>query len=155
MADTVDTAGVARGAGCRRAAALREVRAYVRASYAPGDRLAPLVVVARQLGLPHNAVRQALRRLDTLGEVAICPPRICLVLGPGDVHPNDFPLLEAVAARIEADRYRSGQALPTGLLGDEFALPPEHVGRACAHLLAQGLVRRDAHGPYGPGYYVV
>ncbi|MGR4878127.1 GntR family transcriptional regulator [Streptomyces sp. LARHCF249] len=136
------------------AAVFRRVRDHVRESYAPGDLLDPLAVIARHLGLPHNAVRQAVRQLDTLGEVAICRPQIRIVLSPGQMHPRDLPLVTAVRARIRAGCYRSGQALPTGLLGQEFGLRPEHVRRACTHLRAEGLLRRDPVGPHGPAHYV-
>ncbi|MYV79207.1 hypothetical protein GT352_35625 [Streptomyces sp. SID1046] len=46
------------------------------------------------------------------------------------------------------------QALPTGRLGAEFGLPPHHVQGALRFLTAEGTLRFDAHGPYGPGYYV-
>ncbi|MCX4781788.1 hypothetical protein [Streptomyces sp. NBC_01264] len=141
--------------GGREAEVFQLVRAHVRTSYAPGELLGPVAAVARHLGLPHNAVRQAIRRLDTLGELAICRPRVRVVLGPGQVHPRDVPLVDTVRARIRAGSYSRGQALPTGLLGAEFALHPEHVHRACGHLLSEGLLRKDPAGPHGPAYYVV
>ncbi|MGP3690543.1 hypothetical protein ACTVZO_38610 [Streptomyces sp. IBSNAI002] len=143
------------GPGRREAEVLRLVREHVHASYVPGQLLEPVADIARHLGLPHNAVRQAIRTLDGLGELAICRPRIRIVLGPGQVHPRDAPLIDAVRARIRTGRYARGQALPTGLLGEEFALRPEHVDRACGHLLNDGALRKDAAGPYGPAYYVL
>ncbi|MFE9566871.1 GntR family transcriptional regulator [Streptomyces sp. NPDC006487] len=142
------------GPGTRDTVVLGMVRAHVRRRYAPGEVLGPLSGIARDLLLQQNAVRRALRRLDTLGEIAICGPSTRVVLEPGQMHPHDLPLARAVRARILAGRYRSGQALATGLLGDEFALSPAHVRRACAHLLAEGLLRQDEAGPFGPAYYV-
>ncbi|MCB5164586.1 hypothetical protein LG634_07025 [Streptomyces bambusae] len=133
---------------------LDRVRAHLHQAYAPGDLLAPLNVIAALLGLPHNSVRRAVRQLDTLGELAICRPRTRIVLARDEVHPHDRDLVAVVGARIRAGRYRPGHALPTGLLGEEFSLRPEHVRRACAHMVAAGLLVQDDAGPYGPAYYV-
>ncbi|MEV7418349.1 GntR family transcriptional regulator [Streptomyces sp. NPDC089919] len=142
------------GPGGREAEVLNMVRAHVRRRYGPGDVMGGLADVAQELGVSRIAVRQAVRRMDILGEIAICRPRLRIVLGPGQVHPHDLPLVAAVGARIRAGRYHRGQALPTGLLGEEFGLTPAQVRRACTRLQADGLLGEDEAGPHGPAYYV-
>ncbi|MFD6181373.1 hypothetical protein [Streptomyces goshikiensis] len=76
------------------------------------------------------------------------------MLGPNDLHPDDVAFDTAVRDRIASGHYRFGQALPSGLLGVEFGLESDQFDRAFRHLMRDALVRHDARGPFGPGYYV-
>ncbi|MEU9182934.1 hypothetical protein AB0C90_40390 [Streptomyces sp. NPDC048550] len=65
------------------------------------------------------------------------------VLGPYELHNNDIAPDATVRQRILSDYYRFGQALPTGLLSEEFLLTTEQVTRAVRRLVRNGWVRRD------------
>ena len=50
----------------------RRIRAMIQnGSYAPGDRLPPIMEMARQFGVGHPTVREALKKLETVGVVEI------------------------------------------------------------------------------------
>lgn len=145
-------------------AVLLMVRTHISTHYRPGQRL-PLVpgshrtaahALASRLGVREHYVSTALRALNSLGEIEISTINGCgpLVLGPNELHRDDVALDAAVRHRLLTGHYRFGQALPTGLLGEEFTLRPEHVARALRRLVADGWLRHDLRGPYGHGYYV-
>ncbi|MFF1343913.1 GntR family transcriptional regulator [Streptomyces sp. NPDC058290] len=136
------------------------VRTHIAAHYPPGQKL-PLArgshrrvarALADRLHLTEQSVSTALRTLDSLGVIQMTGgPR---VLGPYELHDDDIALDATVRQRILSGYYRFGQALPTGLLGEEFLLTAEQVTRALRRLVRDDWVRRDPRGPYGPGYYI-
>ncbi|MGW6842135.1 hypothetical protein [Streptomyces sp. NPDC054958] len=141
------------------ARALAVVRLHV-AACSPGpliEAAAGLQRTARTLAatlkLPVAHVSAALTALDTLGVVAV-RWRSVQVLGPDQPHPADVALQDTIRARARSGYYRLGSALPTGFLGEEFAMTSLEVARACRYLTGDVTLTRDPHGPYGPGFYV-
>ncbi|MEU8779065.1 hypothetical protein [Streptomyces sp. NPDC048606] len=130
------------------------VQWYVTQNIKPGTALPSPKQLALTLSLPAAHVRQALRHRDTAGEIALDSNGPATRLHQGEAHPCDRALQLAVQERISTGHYQPGQALPTGLLSTEFRLQPHQVQRALGHLAACGDIRRDEHGPYGPGHYV-
>nr|WSW42306.1 GntR family transcriptional regulator [Streptomyces sp. NBC_01001]WSW63252.1 GntR family transcriptional regulator [Streptomyces sp. NBC_00998] len=130
------------------------VHQHVTTTYPPGASLPGTKQLAMALGLPQKHVLQGLLRLDARGEIVLHTGTLPVRLRPREPHPRDRALHGAVRDRIRAGHYVPEQALPTGLLGAEFGLLPHHVQRALRFLTAEGTLRFDAHGPYGPGYYV-
>ncbi|MFE2852749.1 hypothetical protein ACFXJO_16665 [Streptomyces lavendulae] len=160
----IDTATQVADSEKQIAAALLLIRVHLRNNYRPGQRLPPAVgthlgtarALARRLKLPEQAVSTALRTLDAEGEIEMVVgnslgPRI---LGPGEMHSDDIALDATVRQRIRTGYYHFGQALPTGLLGDEFMLSSTKVARALRGVVWDDWVRQESQGPYGPGYYV-
>lgn len=130
------------------------VRHHVTTAYPPGASLPNTKQLASVLGLPETHVLQALLRLDSAGEIALHTGSLPVRLRTREPHPRDRVLHGAVRDRIRAGHYQRGQALPTGLLGTEFGLLPHHVQRALRFLTAEGTLRYEERGPYGPGHYV-
>ncbi|MEW1632611.1 hypothetical protein AB0469_00870 [Streptomyces sp. NPDC093801] len=130
------------------------VRRQISIAYPPGTSVPGTEELARVLRLPKAHVHRALRRLDTLGEISLHTGSLPVRLSPHEPHPRDRALHGAVRDRIRAGYYLPGQALATGLLGEEFRLRPHHVQRALRFLVAEKTLRFDEHGAYGPGHYV-
>ncbi|MFD9575367.1 GntR family transcriptional regulator [Streptomyces sp. NPDC059982] len=145
------------------ASVLQLVRSHIRANYRPGARLPGVEgahrptakALASALRLPEYSVVTALRALNAAGEIQAGHGAAARVLGPREMHGDDTAFVATVRQRISSSHYGDGQALPTGLLGDEFRLSPAQVRRALRSLVWDGWVKRDEQGPHGPGYYVV
>ncbi|MFD8952477.1 hypothetical protein ACFV0B_26880 [Streptomyces xanthophaeus] len=97
-----------------------------------------------------------LKTLDSEGEIALRPDSGGMVVldSPTQPHPDDLELQATVRDRVQSGHYRQGQAVPTGLLGDEFGRTAAQVRRAARQLIADGTLYEDPAGPYGPGLYV-
>ncbi|WP_327740504.1 GntR family transcriptional regulator (plasmid) [Streptomyces nojiriensis] len=130
------------------------VRHHITSTYPPGAALPSTKQLALALGLPQKHVLQGLLRLNSSGEIALHTGNRPIRLRTREPHPRDRALQGAVRDRIRAGRYQPGQALPTGLLGDEFGLRPHHVQRALRFLTAEGTLRYQERGAHGPGHYV-
>ncbi|MEU6313779.1 GntR family transcriptional regulator [Streptomyces sp. NPDC047014] len=130
------------------------VHQHVTTMYPPGASLPSTKQLARALELPERHVHQGMLRLDSLGEIVLHTGSLPTRLRPREPHPRDRALHGAVRDRIHAGHYLPGQALPTGLLGEEFGLLPHHVQRALRFLAAEGTVRFDEQGAHGPAHYV-
>ncbi|MFK0017168.1 GntR family transcriptional regulator [Streptomyces sp. NPDC091027] len=127
---------------------------HITTAYPPGTSLPSTRQLALALALPQKHVHQGLLRLDSLGEIALHTGSLPVRLRTREPHPRDRALHGAVRDRIRANHYRPGQALPTGLLGEEFGLLPHHVQRALRFLTSEGTLRYDERGAHGPGHYV-
>ncbi|MFD7101951.1 hypothetical protein [Streptomyces celluloflavus] len=137
------------------ARALVAIRQYIRDRHLSGDRLPTASQIAARLDLPYAAACNALRHLDTEGVIAFTSgTRAPRVLKDGEPHPHDAALEQAVRQRVRSGHYKTGQPLPTGLLGKEFHLTSAHTRRACRRLIAEGVLRHDEHGRHGPGLYI-
>ncbi|MFB7082139.1 hypothetical protein [Streptomyces sp. NPDC056308] len=135
--------------------ALRAVRRYITTYCRSGEQLPTLGDLHEELSYSKALIRGALTRLDTAGLIVWCRAWTATrVLKPGEIHPADVGLDRSVRERISSGYYQPGQALPTGLLADEHDLSVEEVPRACRHLVRDGLLHHDDHGPFGPGLYV-
>ncbi|MGW7456261.1 GntR family transcriptional regulator [Streptomyces sp. NPDC054797] len=130
------------------------VHQHITTAFPPGTSLPSIKQLALALGLPEKHVHQGLLRLDGLGEIALHTGGLPVRLRTREPHPRDRVLHGAVRDRIQAGHYLPGQALPTGLLGEEFGLLPHHVQRALRFLTSEGTLRYDEQGTYGPGHYV-
>ncbi|MFG2483363.1 GntR family transcriptional regulator [Streptomyces virginiae] len=130
------------------------VHQHVTRVYPRGSSLPSTKQLARSLNLPEKHVHQGLLRLDTLGEIVLHTGSLPKRLREREPHPRDRCLQGAVRDRVRSGHYRPGQALPTGLLGEEFGLLPHHVRRALRFLTTEQLLRHDKRGVHGSGYYV-
>ncbi|MEU3402881.1 GntR family transcriptional regulator [Streptomyces sp. NPDC006670] len=130
------------------------VHQHITTAYPPGAALPSTKQLASALGLPEKHVHQGLLRLDSLGEIALHTGSLPVRLRKREPHPRDRALHGAVRDRIRTGRYLPGQALPTGLLGEEFGLLPHHVQRALRFLTSEGTLCYHERGAYGPGHYV-
>ncbi|MFJ5546780.1 GntR family transcriptional regulator [Streptomyces sp. NPDC093225] len=130
------------------------VHQHITTACPPGASIPSTKQLARALRLPEKHVHQGLLRLDSLGEIALHTGNRPVRLRTREPHPRDRALHGAVRDRIRTGHYRPGQALPTGLLGEEFGLLPHHVQRALRFLTAEGILRYEEQGAYGPGHYV-
>ncbi|WP_141753625.1 DUF6415 family natural product biosynthesis protein [Streptomyces agglomeratus] len=99
--------------------------------------------------MPYRTLKAALVHLDGIGEVVWGMHQRGEVLAPGDVHPDDVDLLREVRARISAGIYHRGQAMPTSILAVAHGIQPKCIPRAFRHLVADGTLHHDEHGPTG------
>ncbi|MGW7052982.1 hypothetical protein [Streptomyces sp. NPDC054887] len=147
--DTVD-----RGMEQRLASAVWLVRKYIAQHCSPGGPLPSARVLAHDLSVPYTTLKAALVHLDGAGEIVWGMHQRGEVLAPGEVHPEDVYLVKEVRARVRAGVYHRGQAIPTSILAVAHGVQPKCIPRAFRHLVADGTLRHDEHGPHGPGYYV-
>ncbi|OEJ21192.1 hypothetical protein BGM19_36460 [Streptomyces agglomeratus] len=151
---TMPTDTVDRGMERRLASAVWLVRQYIAQHCSPGGPLPSARSLAHHLSVPYRTLKAALVHLDGIGEVVWGMHQRGEVLAPGDVHPDDVDLLREVQARISAGIYHRGQAMPTSILAVAHGIQPKCIPRAFRHLVADGTLHHDEHGPHGPGYYV-
>ncbi|AJT62424.1 hypothetical protein T261_0735 [Streptomyces lydicus] len=131
------------------------IRQHIHERYKPGDELPSPPALAEAVGLPKTVTVTAMRRLDTLGVIAIgALGSRPVLLAPDAHHPKDIALDLSVRERIDSGYYQPGQALPVGILGREHNLAIPQVERACRRLIADRLLYRDTEGPHGPGLYI-
>ncbi|WP_328966281.1 hypothetical protein [Streptomyces sp. NBC_00239] len=159
MTDASTTAAGAAGQAARQDV-LAAVRTYVQGCR-PGARvvnkptglLGAGTLLADRVGLPAGDVQTALAMLAAHGSLRVTPRGYVIVAREAG-RPQVNALRDAVRERIRTGHYRTGEALPTGLLGLDFALQPHHVRTTCTALAKEHLLRDDPDGPHGPGYYV-
>ncbi|MEU3401808.1 hypothetical protein [Streptomyces filamentosus] len=136
----------------RHALHLAMVRAHVTALPA-GAKLPTQADLSAVLGITETALTTALRRLDLEGEIACSRRGHRYRLGPGEQHPFDVTLDQAVRDGIREGKHRPGDALPTGILAKRHGLGVEAIPRALRAVIRDGLVV-DRDGPAGRGFYV-
>ncbi|MET8605651.1 hypothetical protein ABZV92_19125 [Streptomyces rubiginosohelvolus] len=139
-------------AGLKQGGLQARVRAAV-SVFAYGEPLPATRDLACRLGAPYEHVREALRAMESAGELALHGRVHRYRLRPGELHPKDVDFDRAVRKAIASRQYPPGTALPVGLLGRSHGVSPLLIARACRRLIADRLVaHRD--GPAGPAYYV-
>ncbi|MFK0047869.1 hypothetical protein ACIQU4_28045 [Streptomyces sp. NPDC090741] len=105
------------------------------------------------LGFSESLTAAALAVLEHRGDIAVIEEG-AIYLGPGQAHPDDAEITAHIRARITADGYRPGQALPLGLIAHDCQVPVAQVRRACRSLISTRHLQSLPNGPHGRGIYV-
>lgn len=105
------------------------------------------------LGFSESLTAAALAVLEHRGDIAVVEEG-AIYLGPGQAHPDDAAITAHIRARITADGYRPGQALPLGLIAHDCKVPVAQVRRACRSLISTRHLQSLPNGPHGRGIYV-